>query len=86
MMTNPYDDDAKLTRQQLGPALTKAGYPIAPPTLASLVTRGGGPPYCLFGGRALYRWGEAIAWARGRMTAPRRSSSEAGAQHNVSAA
>ncbi len=85
-MTNPNNDDAMLTRQQLAAALTEAGFPIAPPTLATLVSRGGGPSYCLFGGRALYRWADGLAWARGRMSKPRCSTAEADAQLIGSAA
>jgi hypothetical protein len=39
-------------------------------------TRGGGPPYAKFGARALYRWRDALDWARSRTTAPRRSTAE----------
>ena len=59
----PDDPEALLTREATAAALTAAGYPIAAKTLASKATRGGGPPYGLFAGRALYRWGAALEWA-----------------------
>ncbi len=74
------DPDALLTRDRTAEALTEAGYPVAPKTLATKVTRGGGPPYSLFSRRALYRWGDTLEWARNRTTPPRRSTSEADAQ------
>ena len=69
--------DTLLTRAQAAAALTAGGYPIAGPTLATLVTRGGGPTYRLFGSRALYRHADLFAWAAGRMSAPRFNSSQA---------
>lgn len=72
--------DALLTREQASAALTAAGFPIKVKTLATKATRGGGPPYRLFCGRALYRWADALAWAEGAATPPRRSTSEADAQ------
>jgi hypothetical protein len=44
--------------------------------LATKATRGGGPRYCRFGPRVLYRWNDALAWAEGRLTAPHCSTSE----------
>jgi hypothetical protein len=70
-----HDDDALLTRDMAAAALTAAGYPVKSKTLATKATRGGGPPYRLFGTRPLYRWGDALSWAQGRLSAPRRSTS-----------
>jgi len=75
--------DALLTRERTAGALTAAGYPVATKTLATKATRGGGPPYSLFSGRALYRWGDALDWARSLTTTPRRSTSEADAQRSA---
>ena len=77
-MANPIPDslDALLTREATAVALTASGFPVAAKTLATKATRGGGPPYRSFSARALYRWGDALNWANGRMTAPRRSTSE----------
>lgn len=61
------DPQQLLTREATAAALTAAGYPIAAKTLAGLATRGGGPPYGLFAGRALYRWSAALDWASGRV-------------------
>lgn len=79
----PGNADALLTRERTAEALTEAGYPVRTKTLATKATRGGGPPYSLFSGRALYRWGDALDWARSLTTAPRRSTSEADAQRNA---
>jgi hypothetical protein len=68
--------DALLTRDQTAAALTEAGYPVRPKTLATKATRGGGPPYRLFGTRPLYRWSEALDWAESRTGLPRASTSE----------
>jgi hypothetical protein len=72
----PEDPDARLTREALASALTAAGFPVKPATLATKATRGGGPPYQLFGVRPLYRWGDAVAWAQHRLSATHRSTSE----------
>ena len=75
----PEKPDVLLRRKATAEALTKAGYPVSEKTLATKATRGGGPPYRTFGRAVLYRWGDAVAWAEGRLSAPRRSTSEADA-------
>lgn len=77
--------DALLTREQLSAALGAKGLPIKPKTLATKATRGGGPSYRLFCGRALYRWADALAWAEDTASPPRRSTSEADLPRNTSA-
>ncbi len=79
----PDDPDTRLTRDAVAAALTAAGLPVKPKTLATMATRGGGPPYRLFGRRPLYRWGDALAWAEARLSPPRRSTSEADAQRQA---
>jgi hypothetical protein len=74
--SNPENPDALLTRVQTAKALTEAGFPTAPATLATKASRGGGPPYQLFGQRVLYQWSTALAWARSRLSEPRCSSAE----------
>jgi hypothetical protein len=69
--------DAKLIRDLTAKALTEAGYPTSPKTLASQATRGGGPPYQLYGRIPLYTWGTSLAWAESRLTPPVHSSAEA---------
>jgi hypothetical protein len=68
----PGSDDL-LTREQAAAALTAAGYRIREKTLATKASRGGGPAYQLFNRRALYRWGDAIAWAQKNMRSPRQT-------------
>ena len=72
----PEDTDTLLTRDAVAVALTAAGYPVSAATLATKATRGGGPEYQLFSRRPLYRWGAALAWAKGRLSKTVRSSSE----------
>lgn len=76
MASIPENPNALLTRDSVATALSAAGFPVKAKTLATKATRGGGPPYQLFGIRPLYRWCEALAWAEGRLSAPRRSTSE----------
>jgi hypothetical protein len=73
----PNDLDALLRRNAIAAALTEAGYPTAPATLATKATRGGGPPFRSWGRWPLYRWGDALAWAQNRLSPARTSTSEA---------
>jgi hypothetical protein len=75
----PEDPDALLTREATAEALTAAGFPTAPATLATKASRGGGPPFRKFGARPLYRWSDVVQWAETRLSAPMRSTSEADA-------
>jgi hypothetical protein len=79
----PIDPDSRLRRKLLAAALTMEGFPISEATLATKATRGGGPPYQLFGRVPLYRWADALEWAEGRLSTPRRSTSEANVQHRA---
>jgi hypothetical protein len=72
----PDTPGARLTRGRTAQALTEAGFPVKATTLATKATRGGGPPYSKFGLRVLYRWGDALAWAEGRLTTTYASTSE----------
>jgi len=75
-MRIPDDPDALLTRVQLADALTAAGYPTKATTLSTKATRGGGPPYRLYSSRVLYRWGDALDWAKARLSPVVHSTSE----------
>ncbi len=75
-MTIPTDPEALLQRDAMAQALTEAGYPIAPATLSTKVTRGGGPPYRKFGNKSLYPWGLGLEWARSQLGPVISSSSE----------
>ncbi len=70
------NSDALLSREAAAQALTGSGFPTSPRTLATMATRGGGPIYRKFGQRVLYRWGDCLAWARGRLSRPVSSTSE----------
>jgi hypothetical protein len=65
-----------LTRAEAARFLQERGFPIAARTLATMVSRGGGPAYRRFGQRTLYRAEDLIAWAEERCPPPRRSSAE----------
>jgi hypothetical protein len=65
-----------LTRRAAAAALTEAGYPTAPATLATRAVRGGGPVYRRYGPRVLYRWADLLAWAQSCLSPPIRSTSE----------
>jgi hypothetical protein len=70
------DPKARLTRRRTAEALTEEGYPTKEKTLATKASRGGGPPYEIWCGRAMYQWGLSLSWARDRLSEPRRSTSE----------
>jgi alkylation response protein AidB-like acyl-CoA dehydrogenase len=70
-------EDAYLDRIETAAALTEAGYRTSPATLATKATRGGGPPYQLYGRKPLYRWGDALEWAKARLSRPVTNTSEA---------
>jgi hypothetical protein len=76
MVLIPDDPETLLTREAAAAALTAAGFPVRPKTLATKATRGGGPPFRRFGVRPLYRWGDALEWAHSRLGPRVRSTSE----------
>lgn len=82
-MQNLPSPDIFLTRSQAAAALTTAGFPTATATLATKASRGGGPLYRTYSGRALYQWADVLAWAESRTSAPRRSTSEAEIQQDI---
>jgi hypothetical protein len=82
----PTNPDTLLRRKHTAEALTAAGFPVAAKTLATKAARGGGPIYRVFGRTVLYRWGDALGWAEGRLSEPRRSTSEADTQRRPAAA
>jgi hypothetical protein len=75
-MPELFDPTARLTRRALAKALTEAGYPIAYGTLQTKASRGGGPPYEIFGRVALHTWGPSLAWAKARTSGPVSNASE----------
>lgn len=74
--TDSLKPDALLRRKEVAVALKYNGFPISEKTLATMATRGGGPLYRCFGRIPLYRWADALSWAQGRLSVPRRSTSE----------
>lgn len=55
-----------LTRAEAAAFLTDNGYPTGKGTLQKIASTGGGPPYRIFGNRALYKPEDLIAWAQAR--------------------
>lgn len=72
----PDDPAALLLRDRCAAALTEAGYPTSPATLATKATRGGGPPFRKYGPRVLYEWRSTLAWAQSRLGPVVNSTSE----------
>ena len=72
----PLTDETLLTRSQAGAALREHGFPVADKTLATKATRGGGPPFQLFGSKPLYAWGRTLRWAQSRLSPIVTSTSE----------
>jgi hypothetical protein len=68
--------DVLLSRRNVAEALTALGFKTAESTLATLATRGGGPPFKKWSRRALYRWGDALLWAEAKLSNPVSSTSE----------
>jgi hypothetical protein len=70
------NENIYLRRRAAAKALTEAGFPMSPATLATQATRGNGPPYRLFGRIPLYSLAETLAWAELRLTPPVKSTAE----------
>jgi hypothetical protein len=83
LASKQFHPDALLRRKALAETLTAKGYPTSDKTLATKATRGGGPPYRLFGRIPLYRLGDALAWAESRMSLPRCASVEGNGKHTI---
>jgi hypothetical protein len=66
----PTDPEFWISRPEASQALGEVGLKIAPSTLATLATRGAGPPYKYYARRTLYKWGDLLAWAKGRLSDP----------------
>jgi hypothetical protein len=66
-----------LTRPEAADYLTARGLIVSKSTLQKWATSGGGPVYRRFGIRALYTAADLDAWAKAKLGAPRRSTSEA---------
>jgi hypothetical protein len=70
------DPETLLGRAQVGAALRARGIRVSPTTLATKATRGGGPPFRIFGKQAVYRWADVVAWVLETMGEPARTTSE----------
>jgi hypothetical protein len=72
-----------LDRAEAADYLTGRGLKIKKGTLQKYATTGGGPPYRRFGNKTLYTPDGLDQWAEGKMSAPRRSTSEAERDGNL---
>jgi hypothetical protein len=75
-MAIPNDLNAQLRREPTAAALTEYGFPTSPKTLATLASRGGGPKFRKYGRYPVYRWGDALEWAKARLSPAIASTSE----------
>lgn len=66
-----------LTRAEAAVYLTEQGLPISKNTLQKMACLGGGPPYKIFGNKAVHSVATLDEWAAAKLSAPRRSTSEA---------
>ena len=70
--------DRYLDRREAAEYLTEQrGLRISKNTLQKMATTGGGPMYRRFGTRSVYTVADLDAWADAKLSAPRRSTSEA---------
>jgi hypothetical protein len=73
----PANPETFLRRRQVAAALTEAGYPMSFATLETRACLGrDGPPFRKWGSIPLYKWGEVLAWAEGRLSPVMHSTSE----------
>lgn len=79
MAARDLSPETMLRRAELAAALTNAGFPVSPATLATKAVRGGGPPFRYFGRIPIYTWGDGLQWALSRLSGPVSSTSEASA-------
>jgi len=70
-------DHPKLDRREAAAYLTKQGLKVSPNTLMKLACIGGGPTFRKFGVRVVYEMADLDSWAKQRLSAPLRSTSEA---------
>lgn len=80
------DNEKPLGRTESAQLLTDAGYKTSPATLATLASRGNGPPFRRYGRIPVYMPSDLLSWARSRLSPPIRSTAEADAQRASAAA
>jgi hypothetical protein len=66
-----------LTRAEAAAYLTERGLPISKNTLGKMATVGGGPPYQLFGNKAVSTPAQLDEWVEAKLSPPKRSTGEA---------
>jgi hypothetical protein len=68
--------DTRLTTEQLARTLTSAGLPVSAGTLNTKASRGGGPPYQMFGRLRIYTWKNVVPWVISKLGDPAASATE----------
>ncbi|PZF76451.1 DNA-binding protein [Aestuariivirga litoralis] len=66
-----------MDRREAAAYLTGQGFKVSPNTLMKLACIGGGPTFRKFGVRVIYEAPDLDAWAKERLSSPRRSTSQA---------
>jgi hypothetical protein len=66
-----------LSRKEAAEFIVNRGLPITKNTLDKMATLGGGPVHRKFGLRAVYRPEDLVAWIDGKLSKPRKSTSDA---------
>lgn len=61
MALEAIDPRTFFTRYQLADTLEACGIPLSYDTLATKATRGGGPPFRIFGKSAVYQWADVVS-------------------------
>src|SRR5258708_22820845 len=80
MIIDKLTPETKLRRKAVAEASTAHGFPIKEKTLATMASRGGGPPFQLWGRIPIYTWGIFFDWAPSRPSEPPRSTAGTDAQ------
>jgi hypothetical protein len=70
------DGEIRLRRRDAAAALSAAGFPVAPSTLATQAVRSGGPPFQRFGRTPLYLIRDLRAWVERKLSPAVSSTSE----------
>jgi hypothetical protein len=78
-VTQVFDMDGNsryYTRAETAKLLQERGFPVAISSLATMATRGGGPPYKIFNRTPLYKMEDVMRWAEAKLSKTVVSSAE----------
>jgi hypothetical protein len=77
--------ETHLAPPEFAAALSALGFKITTKTLATKRCRGGGAPFKRWEKYVTYHWGQGLAWAQSRLSAPMSSTSQIAAPRTASA-